>query len=86
MKRTQNYFVWGCFPKSLEIAIRDLLSSRVRSARDADSQGGGVCASNDQREVGLKSARLGSRLVATLETIRIASPCLSPDAAAVALA
>ena len=32
----------------------------------------GVCASNDQREVGLKSARLGSRLVATLESIRIA--------------
>jgi hypothetical protein len=29
MKRTQNYFVWGCFPKSLEIATRDLLSSRV---------------------------------------------------------
>ena len=31
-----------------------------------------VCASNDQREVGLKSARLGYRLVATLESIRIA--------------
>jgi hypothetical protein len=31
-----------------------------------------LCASNDPREVGLKSARLGYRLVATLESIRIA--------------
>jgi hypothetical protein len=32
----------------------------------------GVCASNDQREVWLKSALLGNRLVATSESIRIA--------------
>ena len=30
------------------------------------------CASNDQREVELKSAPLGNRLVAALESIRIA--------------
>ena len=32
----------------------------------------GVCPSNDQREVWLKSARLGNRLVATSASIRIA--------------
>jgi hypothetical protein len=44
----------------------------VASPQGGNSAQHGVCASNDQREVGLKSARLGYRLVATLESIRIA--------------
>ena len=73
-------------PVECRLAERKSLGGRLRAIADqfevhagnyigaggAPHAQHGVCASNDQREVWLKSARLGNRLVATSASIRIA--------------